>query len=590
MSYNQDNHNKSDKQTYSSRDYDENENNSARPFHQSRNQFTDDASLSENDNRRSRRQYRSDNDYYDGNERTHRSRHNNRTEKRSQRSRNDFQQYNENIGYDEYNQMRTGEKNDLYDPASNDFGRENNELEYRSTKDSQSYNSTVNDSEKPKNNLYFGLYFFFVILLFYSIHDLYANEIIGGETGVNRIWVYISLFACIVYTFCYSLYYHIAYQHLFPTGIMCLVFILCWEIILYFGAYEDVMSMQRTITRWNKLVIIAFSVLWVLLYNFFFYYHLQYKAVWKQTLIFVCVFFGFYLMYAYFAMTFSQERLNRMTVIGSYYILVFVPWLYFVPKLYRRIGLILILIVAVFSAKRGVIIALPLMLLNGYLVYFLNRKASVKTIIFSIITLLFFGITLAVANEYYEGRLLERFSEEEISSGSGRRKMWTTLTTSFFTDTSLPVQITGHGIAATIGGLRTSSHNDWIGFLWDYGYVGFLFLLTFFLLLFRRLIWLIRKKSIYAPPYASMLTLMFMMTLYSVFYASHNSIFIFLFLGFVEARLYFEEEEKQNRTIVQPVSNEYRQRIHRRRHRSSSNEHRSHKSSNQDGQSNRRPE
>lgn len=123
------------------------------------------------------------------------------------------------------------------------------------------------------------------------------------------------------------------------------------------------------------------------------------------------------------------------------------------------------------NASRGAILSVVV----GFLVLLLFSKAKVGyKIIISFVALI--AVVYLYNNQYFD--LLEYRIMNDEGTGSGRTEIWSSKLSAFSNGNPLKLIFGyGHVGGANIGGRHIGFHNDFIGFLVDYGLIGLIFLL-----------------------------------------------------------------------------------------------------------------
>src|SRR5690606_23104681 len=92
------------------------------------------------------------------------------------------------------------------------------------------------------------------------------------------------------------------------------------------------------------------------------------------------------------------------------------------------------------------------------------------------------------------GYLSARFNQEELSSGSGRVDMWSTVINSLYERDDLSL-LMGSGSGSSVMLLGTGVHNEWLEFLYSFGVVGVILYFLMCMIIIRRYFTLIKHKS-----------------------------------------------------------------------------------------------
>lgn len=142
-------------------------------------------------------------------------------------------------------------------------------------------------------------------------------------------------------------------------------------------------------------------------------------------------------------------------------------------KTLQYIGLLLIVLLVVFSMKRGAILICAVM--SALFVYRSFRHASFKSKLLILLLILaffaavyFFISDFMMEDEYF----LSRLDDLKKGNSSGRDSIYSTLWTHFIEDESFFHFLFGGGIWYTTKICWTAAHNDWLEFLLDMGVFG----------------------------------------------------------------------------------------------------------------------
>ena len=158
----------------------------------------------------------------------------------------------------------------------------------------------------------------------------------------------------------------------------------------------------------------------------------------------------------------------------------------------KEILLVILLIVCtLISFKRTSI----LMIFAGITVYLIfklyhNNIKKVKAgMIKRIAILLLFGLfsyfLIIYVDELSEGFIFKRFSNLEESGGNGRADIWGMVLASFSSQSYFKI-FGGNGSEGVLNLCGTTSHNDFLEYLYDYGIIGSTILVIFYLTLLRQ--------------------------------------------------------------------------------------------------------
>ena len=183
-------------------------------------------------------------------------------------------------------------------------------------------------------------------------------------------------------------------------------------------------------------------------------------------------------------------------------------------KVMRILSIIMVAIVVMLSLKRGGFLAL----IVGILVYFYISQISIKKKKFKI-----FGIFIAllgiIALAYFiiyinenvlSGMLFNRMEEAADNGGSGRLDIYKYFI-EVIRDSSIPHLIFGRGfLGSTHTGKTTlTCHNDLLEMIVDYGIIGLILYISFFISLIKLCKKMIKHKHEYAPAMGTSIVIFF---------------------------------------------------------------------------------
>lgn len=142
-----------------------------------------------------------------------------------------------------------------------------------------------------------------------------------------------------------------------------------------------------------------------------------------------------------------------------------------IEKIFYISALLISVPVLILNASRGALLSVIIVFV--LLVTFSNVKLGYKIVIFILSVI---GCIYLYSNDYFA--LLEARIQSDDGTGSGRTDIWISKLQCFF-DGNIFQIIFGNGFygGATISGRVIGFHNDFIGFLVDYGIVGLCMLL-----------------------------------------------------------------------------------------------------------------
>ena len=288
--------------------------------------------------------------------------------------------------------------------------------------------------------------------------------------------------------------------------------------------------------NWSAAIHIALSLLWLFLYHFFRNYLKSNPQAINQVVGIVGIFFLFYVFSALYATYFinaymAQKGQDRLAVVNLVYsVIVFLPWIPLVKKRWiRTCAVCIVLLVVLVSMKRGAIIVFPLMLSTWMLVEAKVNKQNLFRPATKIISMMILFIAgLLVADILSNGFLSERFSTKELASGSGRSNMYSYVLKDA-AERSFTDLLFGYG-----SGISHGVHNEWLEFLFTFGFIGVIAYVLLLSALFWEMRQLIKRSSPYSPAYAMAIVYMLVVGMYGGVFFVHSMLFVMTLFGTIQ--------------------------------------------------------
>lgn len=244
----------------------------------------------------------------------------------------------------------------------------------------------------------------------------------------------------------------------------------------------------------------------------------------------------------YFFISFDPTRmLNKeyAAINASYIIIYLLPFILLSDKRIVCISAIVIaVVVSLYSLKRGGMISLSI----GILFYSLalgkissGKLISFRGIIVLVVTIAAIVYLVLYFNDTMEGLVFNRFISIEQDGGSGREYIYESVQKMIFNSSSFS-QIVGHGWGGvardSVSGL--SAHNDYLEFIYDFGYIVFFCYVVFLIKLLIRSVRLLKANHKYAPALAASLGIFLANSFVSHIYIYSWYMLVFTFFwGFV---------------------------------------------------------
>lgn len=231
-----------------------------------------------------------------------------------------------------------------------------------------------------------------------------------------------------------------------------------------------------------------------------------------------------------------------MTVNASTIFLVIIPLLFFQKNRWFVLGVAAVIVFfVIYGAKRGNIVSMVVPL------YFLFR-ASMKSkknwvsealVILGFAFLAFFAYRVMTGSDY----LMHRIEETIEGDSSGRDEIYAAAFNTWLNSGHLYNSICGFGTDGTIHLIGVRAHNDWLEILVDFGLLGVIIYLFFFVRLFR-VAWhnKMNQKAFYALM--AVFVIWFTKSLYSMGFTENLFSYLSMVIGIVLGELDRPEEHR----------------------------------------------
>lgn len=245
-----------------------------------------------------------------------------------------------------------------------------------------------------------------------------------------------------------------------------------------------------------------------------------------------------------------------------FYPLLVLPWILVQRNgLLRNVLILLLLFAVIISAKRSAMLIVFLTLIP-YLYYGFvgNKQISLRArVLVPIILLFLFTSVFIVINNSVDGYIWKRFESIEEDKGSGRLDIYANVY-DMQNASNIAEWTLGHGHQGVLRNYNGpfgeySAHNDFQEVLYDYGIVIFFLYLYLYWILFKRLCYLYKIKSIFFISYCGSFILFIIMSAMShlILYPTY---FIFLtsFWGAIEGMIDGKIRKWNMEDCTHPVS------------------------------------
>lgn len=257
--------------------------------------------------------------------------------------------------------------------------------------------------------------------------------------------------------------------------------------------------------------------------------------IWTMTII--AIMLSYYFMNNYYNnVNYNTDSQSN----SSYTVLYILPFmLCHRNKIIRIMSIILVLLVVMFSLKRGGFIALfcsILVYLYISQISIKKRRINILSIILVIVAIVLLLYLIMYINDIFlSNSLFNRLEDSIDSEGSGRFSIYNYYW-NLFKGSSLLQFIIGRGWLGSIrcSDLGLTCHNDFLEVLIDFGIIGLIFYLTFITSLIKFCGGMIKIKHEYAPAMGASIGLFLVNSMVShiIIYSSYLILFS-LFWGFM---------------------------------------------------------
>ncbi len=255
----------------------------------------------------------------------------------------------------------------------------------------------------------------------------------------------------------------------------------------------------------------------------------------KRQYIFTCILLTILAcLYSYFSIYTTYNILGERGHFGvAYYALYLLPIMLACDKRWLRIISILIISVIIISSiKRGGLIALVLGLFAYTIVSRFITNKGLKTSITLCISLVALGILFYVLINYLGDNIIERLTDTDDETGSGRLEIWRGLIQRLHVqDTESWILGNGHLSTTFYSWENLTAHNDFLEIVYNYGIFNLIFYIFFFISIVFYTIRAIRQNNKYAPALAAILTIFSVLSVVSIIILSHTCVLVMISIG-----------------------------------------------------------
>ena len=239
-------------------------------------------------------------------------------------------------------------------------------------------------------------------------------------------------------------------------------------------------------------------------------------------------------LYSYFSIYSTYNILGERGHFGvAYYALYLLPIMLACDKRWLRvISILIVSVIIISSIKHGGLIALVLGLFAYLIVSQFITKKGLKTAVILFITLVALVILFYFLINYLGDNIIERLSDRDDETGSGRLDIWNSLIQRLsMQDFEFWIFGNGHMSTTKYSWENLTAHNDFLEIVYNYGIINFIFYVLFFLSTIGYTIRSIRQKNKYAPALAAILTIFAVLSVVSIIVLSHTCVLVMISIG-----------------------------------------------------------
>lgn len=236
---------------------------------------------------------------------------------------------------------------------------------------------------------------------------------------------------------------------------------------------------------------------------------------------------------------FAFGNLNSSIANSVYYILMFVPLISFIDKnLIRKILYIIISIIVLLSNKRTALLAIIAYFFIGEFVS--NRNMNGRKKVYKVIGYILLFVVLFFIFPYFINKfnitVFKELSEAGTDGGSNRLYIYSQLWQAqvhgnakhWIIGNGYNSVLLSHICTDGVGGGWVSAHNDFLEVLYDYGIVGFILYIAFFVELIKKSIQMILDEYKYAYSFMGSIVFIIIisMTSHLIIYLNYYALVI----------------------------------------------------------------
>lgn len=365
------------------------------------------------------------------------------------------------------------------------------------------------------------------LTLFFMLFVL--DFLTGANTGsiLPRYFYQIGFSVFLIFL---TLFIFIKFKEFFLYSLMSFLFF----IFFIFNAFIDFFWLNDF--SYEKILKNSYLFLWFLLISFGCYIENNKSQVIFNGNFYFFLYFSFFVsIYGFF---YYKTQFDIDLSASIYSTLVFLPLLLLQKKsIAKNMSLFFLIVLVILSFKRGAILCLFLSMLVCWVISVLikfNEKELIKNIIFLFSVIISSTILLYIVNFYFDNRLIERFSPEQLSDGSGRGSS-NSSAIDYIKNINDPFVFMFGSKDYVIPDFL--GHNDWLVYFLNTGFIICFLMLFIYLLMVLRVIKLIFLRNKLTYSYASLFVISILMSLYSTsFGPTFHPMLMMITLGVLEGQ------------------------------------------------------
>ncbi|WP_104505705.1 hypothetical protein [Acinetobacter indicus] len=366
---------------------------------------------------------------------------------------------------------------------------------------------------------------FFIFFIFLFILDF----ITGANTGsmFPRYFYQIGFICFLVFL---TLFMIVKFNNFFLYSSVSILFL----IFFCFNVFLDLFWLNDY--SYDKILKNSYLLLWFLLISFGAYLGQTEDALMLNKSFYVFLYFSFFVsLYGFF---YYKTQFDIDLSASIYSSLVFFPLLLLQKdNLLKRVSIIFLIVLVIISFKRGAILCLLLSIFACWCLSLfsqLNKIKIFKNILLFIFLTGFLSLLIYLVNFYFDGRLSNRFSTEELVDGSGR---------GYSNNSAIEYIININDPLVFMFGSKDYilpdflGHNDWLVYFINNGLVTCLLILIIYVVMVLKIIKIVILKDKLMYSYTSIFVISVLMSLYSTsFGPTFHPMLMMLTLGILETR------------------------------------------------------